>query len=67
MKQGRASVDNNDGRKVEPTPHAVTPARTNQWGESVAYQKDPNYVGRGFSAPKNVDQSSTNCGSQGKY
>lgn len=66
MKQG--SGNNSDGgRKVEPTPHAVTPARSNQYGESVAYQKDPTYVGRGFSAPKNVDQSTSNKGSQGRY
>lgn len=67
MKQGKASVDNDGGRKVEPTPHAVTPARTNQYGESVAYQKDPQYIGRGFSAPKDVGREVHKGGSQGRH
>lgn len=67
MKQGKADRDDDYGGKVEPTSRAVTPARTNQYGESVAYSKDPHFAGRGFSAPKNVSHTTSNKGSQGRH
>ena len=75
MRQGRASKDNNDGRKVEPIAKGVSPAGVSQIGSSLGNHgtemgrilhgaSEPMYEGRGFNAPRDRKVQIFNGGSQ---
>ena len=77
MKQGRASRDVREARHVEPSANGINPGYVTQLGNKVGnhitddkntgYTGEKMYSGRGFEAPRNKSQSSTNKGSQGRY
>jgi hypothetical protein len=77
MNQGKASRDGSYGRKREPVVHAINPSAVSQLGNAqgshvtnkggTGYRGDDFDLGRGFTAPRNKSQSSTNRGSQGRY
>lgn len=50
MKQGRASVSNQTGAKMEPKPKAMNPAAVNQLGNHVGNRAaiEKMHVGKGF-------------------
>lgn len=76
MRQGRASRDNNDGRKVEPRPRAIVPAGVAEIGiaqgnhvtdhGSTGYGGVNMYGGRGFKSPRDRSVEIHRGGSQGK-
>ena len=77
MKQGRASRDVDEGRKVEPRPMIYRPGGVSQFGQiqgdhvtsspdGTDYRGDPIRGGRGYKAPP-VKSQSSNRGSQGRY
>lgn len=66
MKQGSGN-NTASGQKTEPIPHAINPGGAAQLGTIVIQNPTPLDGGRGYSAPKNKSESSSNCGSQGKY
>lgn len=78
MKQGRASRDNNDGRKVEPMVHPVSPTAVSQIGSSLGNHamdhgrtlpgsSKPLYPDKqGFQPPREREVEHYNGGSQGR-
>ena len=79
MRQGRASRDNNDGRKVEPNSRAISPAAVSQIGTMLGNHatesgrnlrgaSKPLYAGRGYDykAPAYVNKEVYKGGSQGR-
>ena len=57
MKQGRASKDNSDGRKLDiPRAKAVSPFAVSDMGMAAAYPKPDLYKGRGYMAPAGKTQ-----------
>lgn len=78
MRQGRASRDVKESRAVTaPSANGINPGYVSQLGNKVGnhitddkntgYTGERMYKGRGFEAPRNKSQSSTNSGSQGRY
>ena len=75
MKQG--SGREGGYRKREPVVHSISPGGVGQLGNiqgnhvtnkgDSSYHGEPLHQGRGFMAPRNKSQSSTNRGSQGRY
>jgi hypothetical protein len=72
MKQGRASSNNMDGRKVEPSARAVSPSAVSQMGSAMGNMiggkrvtSSMLYAGKGYEAPKG-GREVFKCGSQGK-
>lgn len=65
MKQGTGTTVTS--MKVEPIPHAINPGGAAQIGTMVF--KNPTQLddGRGFSAPRPVSETTSNCGSQGEH
>lgn len=53
--------------KVEPIPHAINPGGVSQIGSMVGQNPTPLADGRGFSAPRPVAETNSNCGSQGRH
>lgn len=77
MKQGNASTSGPDGRKIEPRPHAMSPAGVSQIGQSLGNHATGTgrilngaskelYAGKGFMAPDPVSCTSHKGGSQGR-
>ena len=76
MRQGSASRDRREGRKVEPSANGINPGYVAQLGNKVgshvtnegdsSYRGEKMHSGRGFEAPRNKSQSHTR-GSQGRY
>ena len=81
MKQGRANRNVSESYHRDPKSYAVNPAYTNMLGNMVGdhvtgergtgtgYRGDSMYRDRkrGYEAPRNVSQSSSNRGSQGRH
>ena len=66
MKQGNAN-NNMGGRKMEPIPHAISPAGVSQLGETVDKRAIENFnKGRGYKAPMSGQQNHPS-GSQGRH
>lgn len=66
MTQGNAN-NNMGGRKMEPIPHAISPAGVSQIGETVDKRAIENFnKGRGYKAPM-VGCTIHNAGSQGRH
>ena len=76
MRQGRASRDVRESRKVEPSANGISPGGVNMLGnmqgnhvtgeKNSSYRGEKLYEGRGFEAPKNKSQSH-GSGSQGRH
>lgn len=77
MRQGRASSSGPGAGKVEPRPHAISPAGVSQIGSSMGNHatdstkilhgaSKPMYQGRGFEAPKPDGVTIHHGGSQGR-
>jgi hypothetical protein len=64
MKQGRASVDNQNGAKVEPNPRKVNPGAVNQLGNHLGNPQaiEKMYGGMGY---KQVGDATLGKGNQG--
>lgn len=65
MKQGQGTTVTSF--KVEPIPHAINPGGAAQLGTMVISNPTPLADGRGFSAPRPVSETNSNCGSQGEH
>lgn len=80
MRQGRASPDNNDGRKVEPRVREINPAAVGQIGSVLGNHitggkrilphvtiSEPMYTGKeGFQSPRDRTVQVFKGGSQGR-
>lgn len=77
MRQGRATRDVRESYHVDPTSRAINPGYVSQLGNKVGnhitddkntgYTGEKMYAGKGFGAPRNKSQTTSNKGSQGRY
>lgn len=65
MKQGQGTTVTSF--KVEPIPHAINPGGAAQLGTMVISNPTALADGRGFSSPRPVSETNSNCGSQGEH